>query len=257
MPNGARRTGRPRRTAGPPRVGAAPGELKIVQRFVNTLDIEAGTDELDSPAALMAWLERNGLGVGPAGGASPPPAGAQAPRDAADVAVTAADLGHAVALREALRAVLRSHVPATAGGAVAGGGEAGRELPGIAAAVRTRLVVSDDGRVAVAAAGSGAAAALGRILVIVAEAGSNGTWSRLKACGAADCQWAFYDRSPTRTGCWCSMRVCGSRSKSRAYRDRAAARTGTPRATARAQAPARADPRRGPRTPEDSLRQSL
>lgn len=250
MPNTARREGRPRQTAGPPWIGAAPGELEIVQRFVNTLDIEAGTDELDSPAALTAWLERNGLGVGPPGRASAPPAGAQAPRDAADVAVTAADLGHAVALREALRAVLRSHVPTTAGGvapgAVAVGRGAGRELPGIAAAVRTRLVVSDDGRVAVAAAGSGAAAALGRILLIVAEAGSNGTWSRLKACGAADCQWAFYDRSPTRTGCWCSMRVCGSRSKSRAYRDRAAARTGTPRATARAQAPARANQRRGP-----------
>jgi len=114
-------------------------------------------------------------------------------------------------------------------GAVAGAGGAGRELPGIAAALRTRLEVSDDGRVAVAAAGSGAAAALARILLIVAGAGSNGTWSRLKACSAAGCQWAFYDRSPTRTGCWCSMRVCGSRSKSRAYRDRAAVRTGTSR----------------------------
>src|SRR5262252_6998818 len=149
MPNGARRA------AGPPRIGAAPGELEIVQRFVNTLDIEAGTDELDSPAALAAWLERHGLGAGP------PPAAEQAPRDAADVAVTAADLRRAVALREALRAVLRSHVPAAAGGApgpVAGAGGAGRELPGIAAALRTRLEVSDDGRVAVAAVGSGAAA---------------------------------------------------------------------------------------------------
>jgi len=215
MPNGARRA------AGPPRIGAAPGELEIVQRFVNTLDIEAGTDELDSPAALTAWLERHGLGAGP------PPAAEQAPRDAADVAVTAADLRRAVALREALRAVLRSHVPAAAGGAPGAVAGAGRELPGIAAALRTRLEVSDDGRVAVAAAGSGAAAALARILLIVAGAGSNGTWSRLKACSATDCQWAFYDRSPTRTGCWCSMRVCGSRSKSRAYRDRAAVRTGT------------------------------
>jgi len=215
MPNGARRAARPRPAAGPPRPGAAPGELEIVQRFVNTLDIEAGTDELDSPAALTAWLERQGLGGGP------PPAVEQAPRDAADAGVTAADLRRAVALREALRAVLRSHASATAGGAsgaVAGSGQAGGELPGIAAALRTRLEVSDEGRVAVVAAGSGAAAALARILLIVAEAGSNGTWSRLKACSAADCQWAFYDRSPTRTGCWCSMRVCGSRSKSRAYR---------------------------------------
>jgi predicted RNA-binding Zn ribbon-like protein len=197
---------------------------------VNTLDIEAGTDELDSPSGLTTWLERHRLGVAPGRRTSPPLAEEQAPRDAADVAVTAASLRRAVALREALRAVLLSHVPAVAGGvapgAVAG---AGKELHGIATALRTRLVVSDDGRVAVAPAGSGAAAALARILLIVAEASRNGTWSRLKACSAADCQWAFYDRSPTRTGCWCSMRVCGSRSKSRAYRDRAAARTGTSR----------------------------
>jgi predicted RNA-binding Zn ribbon-like protein len=227
MPNGARRVARPRAAAGPPGIGAAPGQLEIVQRFVNTLDIEAGTDELESPAALTAWLERNGMGVGPSGRANPLSAAEQARRDAADVAVTAADLGRAVALREALRAVLRSHVPAMAGGVASGAVAEGGELRGIAAGVRTRLVVSDDGRVVVAAAGSGAAAALACILLIVAEAGSNGTWSRLKACGAAGCQRAFYDRSPTRTGCWCSMRVCGSRSKARAYRDRAAARTST------------------------------
>jgi predicted RNA-binding Zn ribbon-like protein len=237
VPNGARRAARPQSAAGPSRTGAAPGGLEIVQRFVNTLDIEAGTDELDSPAALTAWLERHGLFAGLGRSTSPRPAAEQAPRDAPGVAVTAADLRRAVALREALRAVLRSHVPATAGGVAPGavaeggaagrGGGAGRELPGIAAALRTRLEVSDDGLVAVVPAGSGASAALARILLIVAEAGSNGTWSRLKACSAADCQWAFYDRSPTRTGCWCSMRVCGSRSKSRAYRDRAAARTHT------------------------------
>jgi predicted RNA-binding Zn ribbon-like protein len=197
-----------------------------VQRFVNTLDIEAGTDELDSPAALTGWLERHGLVAVLGRRDSPRPAAEQPPHGPAHIGVTAADLRRAVALREALRAVLRSHVPA-APGAVAGGGGAGRELPVIAAALRTRLEVSDDGRVAVAPAGSGAAAALARILLIVAEAGSNGTWSRLKACSAADCQWAFYDRSPTRSGRWCSMRVCGSRSKSRAYRGRASARTGT------------------------------
>jgi predicted RNA-binding Zn ribbon-like protein len=77
-------------------------------------------------------------------------------------------------------------------------------------------------------ADAGAAAALTRILLIVAEAGAAGTWSRLKACSASDCQWVFYDRSPTRSGCWCSMRVCGSRAKSRAYRRRTAAGPGGP-----------------------------
>jgi predicted RNA-binding Zn ribbon-like protein len=230
MSGGARREARPRPAAGPPRIGAAPGPLEIVQRFVNTLDIEAGTDELDSPAALATWLERHGLGVGPGGMASPAPAAEQAPRDEACLAVTAADLRHAIALREALRAVLRSHVSTAAGGVPPG--SVAPELPGIAAALRTRLEAGADGRVVVAPAGSGASAALARILLIVADAGSSGTWSRLKACSAADCQWAFYDRSPTRSGCWCSMRVCGSRSKSRAYRDRAAARADSSRGRA-------------------------
>jgi hypothetical protein len=35
----------------------APGELRVVQAFVNTRDIEEGTDELDSPAALGAPLD--------------------------------------------------------------------------------------------------------------------------------------------------------------------------------------------------------
>jgi predicted RNA-binding Zn ribbon-like protein len=211
MPKGAQRAAGPQPAARPPRTGTAPGELEIVRRFVNTLDLEAGTDELDSAAALLTWLGRHGL-------ADP---GAAHGRDGpARTAVTAADLKRAVALREALRGVLRSHVRAAAQPGGAAAGAAAAELRRIAATLRTRLEVRDDGRVAPAPAGSGVAAALARILLIAAEAGSNGTWSRLKACSAADCQWAFYDRSPTRSGCWCSMRVCGSRSKSRAYRSR-------------------------------------
>jgi predicted RNA-binding Zn ribbon-like protein len=57
-----------------------------------------------------------------------------------------------------------------------------------------------------------------------AEAATARTWPRLKVCSADDCQWAFYDRSPTRSGCWCSMQICGSRAKSRAYRNRASRR---------------------------------
>jgi predicted RNA-binding Zn ribbon-like protein len=235
MPKAAQQAAKPRSSAMPPRIGTAPGELEVVQRFVNTLDIEAGTDDLDSPAALLAWLHRHGL----AG-----PRAAEGRDVQADGAVTAADLKRAVALREALRGVLRSHVRAAAepgggppsapgaGGAASApgaGGAAAADLRKIAATLRTRLDVGDDGRVAAAPAVSGVAAALARILLIAAEAGSSGTWSRLKACCAADCQWAFYDRSPTHSGCWCSMRVCGSRAKSRAYRGRTAARAGTRR----------------------------
>src|SRR5215207_6485583 len=42
---------------------AAPGDLEFVRRFVNTLDIEAGTDELGSPPVTAAWLRREGMPV--------------------------------------------------------------------------------------------------------------------------------------------------------------------------------------------------
>jgi predicted RNA-binding Zn ribbon-like protein len=194
------------RTAELPEISPAPGELEIVRRFVNTLDIESGTDELDSRGALVGWLRDSGL----AGPGQDTQAGEP---------VTEADLRRAVALREALRGVLSCHGASAPGAAAAAAG-----LREAAAALRIRFEVSHDGQVAAAPGGSGVAADLARLLLIAAEAATMGTWNRLKVCSAEDCQWAFYDRSPTRTGCWCSMRGCGSRAKSRAYRRRAAGR---------------------------------
>jgi predicted RNA-binding Zn ribbon-like protein len=204
-----------------PEISPAPGMLEIVRQFVNTLDIESGTDELDSPGALLGWLGKSGLGG----------AGRHAH---AGGPVSEADLALAVSLREALRGVLSWHVtagnepdgsasPDRAGGR-AGPAPAAAELRKAAAPLRIRFEISDEGQVAAAPDGSGMTADLARILLIAGEAAATGTWSRLKVCSAADCQWAFYDRSPTRTGCWCSMRVCGSRAKSRAYRRRAGGR---------------------------------
>lgn len=200
--------------AGQPRISAAPGDLEIVQSFVNTLDIESGTDELDSPAGLSGWLVGSGL-MALAGPGEPVRRG--------DVPVSPSFLKTAVALREALRGVLSSHVPASGAPDGAQAHAAAAELRKAASALRIRIEVGDDGRVAPVPAGAGVMAALTRILLIVAAADAAGTWSRLKACSASDCRWVFYDRSPTRSGCWCSMRVCGSRAKSRAYRRRAAA----------------------------------
>jgi len=92
--------------------------------------------------------------------------------------------------------------------------------------MRASIGVAADGSLRVSAADRGAQAALAELLLVAAEAQILGTWSRLKVCSAVDCQWAFYDRSPTRSGCWCSMQGCGSRAKSRAYRQRSTAQAG-------------------------------
>jgi predicted RNA-binding Zn ribbon-like protein len=185
-------------------IGQAPGALATVQAFVNTRDIEQATDELTSPAALAEWLRTAGL------------------LDAQEPAVSQQDLDLAIRLREALRGVLRAHAGHDTASAAAA------KLAKIAAGLPARIEVGPDGQVRPAATGPGTRAALARLLLIAAEAGTAGTWARLKACSADDCQWAFYDRSPTRNGCWCSMQICGSRAKSRAYRQRATAgRTAT------------------------------
>jgi hypothetical protein len=211
-------TGQP--ATGPPAVpgdrqaqaSRAPGELEMVRAFVNTLNIEQGTDDFAAAAGLGRWLSGHRLTAAP--GAS------------------AADLARAVALREALRGVLREHAghPSVPGhwagspgqpGAAGPGRSPAVELRAIAATLPVCLSVDDGGAIAAVPAVTGVGGALCRLLIIAAAAAANGTWTRLKACTADDCQWAFYDRSPTRNGRWCTMSICGSRAKSRAYRRRA------------------------------------
>lgn len=182
------------------KTGRAPGRLELVRAFVNTRDIEQGTDELGSPEALAGWLAARGL-AGESGGPS------------------ARDLRTATALRESLRGVLLAHADSELRQTTATS-----ELGTIAATMPVTLEVDAEGAVRPAPAGTGVRAGLAGLLLIAAQAEAEGTWTRLKVCGADDCRWAFYDRSPARTGCWCSMAVCGARAKSRAYRQRA--RTG-------------------------------
>ena len=210
----------------PENIGRAPGDLAVLQLFVNTLDIEQATDELSDPEALQAWLERAGLSSKPVSSrtetADRDPDGRKQAARECDTP-TVADLAEAIRLREALRTVLRSHVthgPASARADAAS--DAAAMLRDISGHLPTRLDVGDDGSIWQAAAGSGTQAALAQIMLIAAGATMLGTWERLKACSADDCQWAFYDRSPTRNGCWCTMQICGSRAKSRAYRRRTA-----------------------------------
>jgi predicted RNA-binding Zn ribbon-like protein len=176
----------------------APGDLEIVRRFVNTADREAGTERLTDPAALAAWLADSDHGLLDPG-----------------TPASEADLAHALAMREAVRAVLLHH----------GGLVLDPAAPAVldATARRARLGVSFDGhgRAAPAAQAAGVDGALGRLLAIVVRAQADGTWVRLKVCPDETCRWAFYDRSRNRSAVWCDMKVCGNRAKVRSFRGRA------------------------------------
>jgi predicted RNA-binding Zn ribbon-like protein len=192
---------------------AAPGQLEHVRQFVNTLDIETGADELDSPAKLASWLaERDLPGRG--------------------VHVGERELRRAIELREALRAVLLANNGAPLD-------EQAIETLNRAVSDATLSVRFDTrGSPALAVKGSGPGAAVAPIVAVVYEAMVNGTWSRLKACRADDCHWAFYDRSRNRSGTWCDMADCGNRAKARAYRDRRARdRRSSPKAEGASHAP--------------------
>jgi len=173
----------------------APGDLAIVRAFVNTLDLESGTDELADPASLGAWLAARGL---------------------LDPKVTPGedDARRARELREALRELLLANndghpVP-----------EAAAVVDEIAGRASLRLRVGPDGVARLWAEGEGVDRSLGRLLVIVYRSMEAGTWPRLKVCRSDTCRWAFYDQSKNRSGHWCSMAVCGSQHKAREYRRR-------------------------------------
>ncbi len=179
----------------------APGELEHVRAFVNTREVDAGTDELDETASLRDWLSERGLAPG-------------------DVAVKRSDLQRALRLRESLRAVLTAHTD----GAPAAP-DATQTLDETARRARLQLRFDERGGAAIEPAAEGVDGALGRLLTIIHAAMAEGTWERLKACRDHDCEWAFYDHTKNRSGTWCTMELCGNRAKARSYRKRRATAT--------------------------------
>ncbi len=173
-------------------LSSAPGDLRIVQGFVNTADLQAGTDALASPAGLADWLVSHAL----------LPPGSQ---------LEDAGARRAIEFRERLRAMLR------------GGESASRELgAAVDETLASALVCSRfeaGGVLHLAPANAGLDGALGRLLAIIAAAQRDGHWSRFKICASVTCRAAFYDHSTNRTGLWC-LPNCGSLVRGQEYRRR-------------------------------------
>ena len=172
---------------------AVPAEAELVRAFVNTLDVDDGSDALPDAAALTRWLRGQGL------------LGSRATADEDDLRV-------ALLLRSGLRAALAAHHAGDPDAPIA-------ELEQVSALLPLRVAFVGATPTLVPA-DAGARAGLERVLAAVMACEAAGTWSRLKLCPADDCQWAFYDASKSRTRVWCAMGVCGNRTKTRAYRAR-------------------------------------
>jgi len=175
----------------------APAPLLLVQAFVNTRDLDRGTDLLADPGPADRWLHESGL-LAPQRQAGP------------------GDLRAARDVREGIRALLASNTggPAPAVADL-------RPLEAVAGQSPLRLAIGPEGRVQLDPQPPGSlAAGLASLLLIIRDAQQDGTWARLKACRNHDCRWAFYDRSHTRQGAWCDMAVCGNLIKNRNLRAR-------------------------------------
>lgn len=174
----------------------APPALRLVQAFVNTIDIETGADDLASPDRARQWLEGHDL-------------------IRSEDPVTPADLHRLVEVREAVRELLAANhdrSPVDAGTLTV--------LNRAAGSARLRLRFGPDRVAELLPDASGVDRALAVLLADIHRSTIEGTWDRLKVCLNDECRWAFYDRSKNHSGKWCVMRVCGNRMKARAYRAR-------------------------------------
>lgn len=171
---------------GPKDLQPAPGDLSLVQAFLNTVDREAGTDELASPLALAGWLKRHGL-------------------LAAGCELGPKDLQKVLRVREGWRSLLAGSKKEQAiiealDEATAAAGLRVRHLKGC--------------NIHFEPTADGLDGALGRLLVIAGEARGDGTWRRLRVCANPTCRAVFYDFSTNHSGKWCRPR-CGNRRISR------------------------------------------
>jgi predicted RNA-binding Zn ribbon-like protein len=181
--------------------GEVPEEVRLVNEFLNTLDLErfgehAGKPDeeregLRSPERLKDWLVGRGL-LG------------------REEAVSEVDRRLAVQVRDALRS------------AASANSNSGRHLSDVAGRTFEELPLvirlGEASEPELVSGEDGVKGALGKLLSDVAIATSKGTWARMKICAAEDCRWAYYDHSKSRTGRWCAMETCGNRHKTRRYR---------------------------------------
>lgn len=172
----------------------APPPLNMVQDLLNTRCLESPADELSSPAALALWFARSGLGV-------------------RGMAVGAADLRRVQAVREGLRTLVLGHGGAPPDLALV------QDLDAVATTIPLKVSFGVVGGLQPAARRA-ADVALGWLLIVVEDARSDGSWSRLKGCREPSCQWVYYDSSRNRSGRWCSMSICGTSNKQRALVER-------------------------------------
>ncbi len=177
------------------RPSAAPGQLGLVQSFLNTLDRETDHDELASLSQMQSWLSAGRL-ISPG------------------TEYDEADRRRMVDVRSSL------HDLVAANGGTGPQRRAVTTLNEAARRVRLGVRLHPEDGCRLMAEGVGIDRPIGELLISVTASMATGSWNRLKVCANGACQRAFYDASRNRSGRWCSMATCGNRAKGSAYRRR-------------------------------------
>lgn len=179
----------------PETIGIAPGELALVQAFLNTEDGVRGIDELANATALAGWLIQRRL--------VPP-----------GFVADGGDVQRVREVRDALRTVIRARARGRSAEAAAA------RLNRLAQEGGVRVFFAADGGLSFAAVSDGLGGALGQIFAALAQGQAAGQLERFKICDGPKCGRAYFDTSPGVTARWCSMKICGNRAKARAFRRR-------------------------------------
>ena len=174
----------------------APGDLELLQRFLNLHEHQPDGREVDPPPeTIRSFLVERGL---------------LQPEERFEEA----DRETFVELRRALRNLI-----------LVGSGETlspedADAIDRAALAAGLHPHFHAEGEPTLEPRGRGVAAAFGTVVAIAFVGSFDGTFGHLKLCAADDCRAVYYDRSKNHSGRWCSMEVCGNRAKVRAWRER-------------------------------------
>lgn len=172
-------------------------EIDLLVDFVNTRDVEEGTDAIADRAQLAEWIAER--------------------TDERLPELDAADVQRVHELRESLRGLMLANNGAEAGAT---------DLEPIREAAersRFRLAFDAEGGLALTPARADLSGFEASLLLSLEHLQCHDAWSRLKACTDETCHWAFYDSTRNRSRTWCSMDVCGNREKTKRYRQRKSA----------------------------------
>jgi predicted RNA-binding Zn ribbon-like protein len=169
-------------------------EVDLLIDFVNTRDVEEGTDAIAEPAQLGEWIaERTGEAL---------------------PELKPADVERLHGLRESLRGLMLAN----------NGAELSEEdvepVREAAERSRFRLAFDPEDGLALTPARADLSGFEASLLLAVEHLQCHDAWPRLKACTDETCHWAFYDGTRNRSRTWCSMDVCGNRRKTKRYRER-------------------------------------